>query len=196
MRKILLVGIWMVITPTLLLVSSALFLLLPINPPGSVKGASTQNVELRTSYQLFTALTSVDTTIGETVTVDDARTEIVKQFLDQYGSPLLPHAKQIVEVSDKYHLDFRLLPAVAMQESTLCKFIPQDSYNCWGYGIYGDKVLRFSSFEEAIEKVAKGLSSDYIHDGLTTPEQIMGRYTPSSNGSWASSVRHFMEAME
>ena len=197
MHKILLLGIWPAATLTTLIVAISTFFLFPFYAHGQVKGAKTaKNVELRTSSQLYSSLPSSDNTFEQNITINDARVEIVRQFLTRYDSPLIPHAKKLVESADYYNLDFRLLPAVAMQESGLCRVIPEDSHNCWGYGIYADKVLRFASYEEAIEKVALGLSADYIHDGLTTPEQIMNRYTPSSNGSWAEAVRHFMETME
>ena len=196
MGKFLLISVWPIATITTLFASIFLIFFLPITL-GQVKGASTANdVELRPNYQLFTALPQDTNFIEENATIQDARVEIVRQFLDRYSSPLAPYAKLLVETAETYHLDFRLLPAVAMQESTLCKKIPEDSYNCWGYGIYGDNVLRFDSYEEAIENVGKGLSVDYIHDGLSTPELIMDRYTPSSDGSWAVSVRSFMEKMD
>ena len=197
MNKFLLLGLWPLATVTTLTLAMALFFVSPIATMPSVKGAQTNaDVEVQKNYKQFTAETAPDNTMTQAVTVNDARVEIVRQFLKRYDSPLEPHAKQLVETAEKHHLDFRLLPAVAMQESTLCRTIPMDSYNCWGYGIYGDKILRFTSYEDAIEKVALGLSEDYAYEGLTTPEQIMSRYTPSSNGSWADAVRHFMEEME
>lgn len=195
MKKILLLGVWFVATITTF--SATAFILLLSTSKGQVAGAQTaRNIEQHTSYELFTAVPSFENIIDESITIKEARVTIIEQFLKRFDSPLLPHAKLLVETADKHNLDFRLLPAVAMQESGLCKIIPNDSYNCWGYGIYGDKVLRFTSFEEAIGTVAKGLSSNYIYDGLTTPELIMSRYTPSSDGSWARAVRHFMEQME
>ncbi len=195
MKKILLLGLWFIATITTFS-TTALLLTLTVSK-GQVMGAQTaRNVQQHTSYELFTAVPSFENIIDQSVTIKEARVAIVEQFLKRFSSPLLPHAKLLVETADKHNLDFRLLPAVAMQESGLCKIIPNDSYNCWGYGIYGDKVLRFASFEEAIETVAKGLSVNYIYDGLTTPELIMSRYTPSSDGSWARAVRHFMEQME
>ena len=80
-----------------------------------------------------------------------------------------------------------------MQESNLCKKIPDGSHNCWGYGIYGGKVTMFQDYKEGIYTVTKGLATRYKPKGLVTPEQIMTMYTPSSNGSWAFSVNHFME---
>lgn len=195
MYKLLLVGLWPIAAITTLTVTILFFITFP-SGAGSVKGAKTaQDVEKKSSYKLFTAL-PVEASVEESMKITDARVEIVKQFLNRYDSSLESHAKLLVETADTYHLDFRLLPAVAMQESTLCKKIPPGSFNCWGYGIYDDNVLRFESYEQAIEAVGKGISSDYIFDGLTTPEMIMKRYTPSSNGSWAEAVRGFMEEME
>lgn len=126
----------------------------------------------------------------------DGRTANLKNFFRKYNSPLYDYADYIVKVSDRYGFDYRLLPAIAMQESNLCKYIPKDSFNCWGYGIYGDKVLKFSSFKEAIETVAQGIKKDYIDKGLTTPEAVMRKYTPQSSGSWAHSINYFFKLLE
>ena len=98
-------------------------------------------------------------------------------------------------MADKYEIDYRLVPAIAMQESNLCKVIPHNSYNCWGWGIYGNTVTRFSSYEESIETVSRGLKKYYVDQGLKTPDQIMKKYNPSSNGSWAFGVNFFFKAI-
>ncbi|PIZ66075.1 hypothetical protein COY15_01925 [Candidatus Roizmanbacteria bacterium CG_4_10_14_0_2_um_filter_39_12] len=128
--------------------------------------------------------------------VKDRRIVALKAFFRKHDSPLYDHADFIVKVSDEYELDFRLIPAIAMQESTACKVIPHDSYNCWGWGIYGNKITRFSSFQDGIETVAQGLKKNYIDKGLTTPEDIMAKYTPSSNGSWARGVISVLGVLE
>jgi len=130
------------------------------------------------------------------VNVVDNRVANLKSFFRKYGSSLYDQAELIVKVSDKYNFDYRLLPAIAMQESNLCKYIPSDSYNCWGWGIYGDLVTRFESYEEAIETVAKGIKNHYIDKGLVTASSIMEKYTPSSNGSWAHGVNIFLKMLE
>ncbi len=117
-------------------------------------------------------------------------------FFKKHDSPLFDHAEFIVRTADKYKLDYRLVPAIAMQESTLCKNIPKNSYNCWGWGIYGNKITRFESYEQAIETVSKGLKENYIDQGLVTTYQIMQRYTPSSNGSWANAVNWVIRHIE
>lgn len=130
------------------------------------------------------------------VTVDDARPLNLRKFYRQYDSPLYDYADYMVKISDENDLDYRLLSAIAMQESQLCKVIPKDSYNCWGWGIYGSQVLRFDSYEEAIVTVAEGIRKNYVEKrGLKTASEIMSVYTPSSS-SWAYAVNHFMDRLE
>ena len=144
----------------------------------------------------YAALPSSSSNFSGNIILKEGRIEMVRQFLAKYNSPLEPHAEFIVQTADNYEKDFRLIPAIAMQESNLCKKIPIDSHNCWGFGIYGGKVTRFENYPQAIETVTKTLATKYRDRGLITPEQIMSMYTPSSNGSWARSVNHFMEKMQ
>lgn len=146
--------------------------------------------------KVFAALPSSTGQVQGAATVADARVEIVRQYLENYNSPLEPFASKVVEVSEKNDFDFRLLVAIAQQESNLCKKIPPDSYNCWGWGIHARGTLKFANYDEALEAVAQGLKEDYIDKGYVTPEQIMKKYTPSSPGSWAAGVNQFLGQME
>jgi hypothetical protein len=126
----------------------------------------------------------------------DIRIANLKFFFRKYESVLYDKSEFIVKMADQYKLDYRLIPAIAMQESGLCKHIYEGSHNCWGWGIYGDKVTRFDSYEEAIETISRGLKLYYVDKGLTTPEAIMRKYTPPSTGSWAFGVNFFLKAIE
>ena len=148
------------------------------------------------SKQFQVSLGQTAPTYETDITVADGRVANLKSFFRKYGSPLYNEAEIIVKVSDQYQFDYRLLPAIAMQESNLCRVIPHDSYNCWGWGIYGTTVTRFESYEQAIKTVAKGISENYIAKGLVTASMIMEKYTPSSNGSWAYGVNSFLKALE
>ncbi len=162
-----------------------------IRPIPTVLGSSTQEVD-QTPSQILSA-------ISASVTTADARELIISQYLTKYNSPLVPYAKNIVDISDQYSLDFRLLVAIAQQESNLCKRIPENSHNCWGFGIYGDKVTRFDNYPQAFATVAKTLKRDYIDKGLDTPEEIMRKYTPPSiklGGPWAKGVNQFLSDLE
>jgi hypothetical protein len=129
----------------------------------------------------------------------DSRPLIIQKYLHDYDSPLEPYANTIVEISDKYQLDYRLLVAIAQQESNLCKKIPPESHNCWGFGIYGDLITRFDNYPQALNTVAKTLKNEYIDKGLDTPEKIMAKYTPPSlekGGPWAKGVNIFLSELE
>lgn len=126
----------------------------------------------------------------------DIRVANLKFFFRKYESVLYDKSEYIVKMADQYKLDYRLIPAIAMQESGLCKHIYEGSHNCWGWGIYGNKVTRFDSYEEAIETISRGLKKNYIDKGLVTPEDIMRKYTPPSTGSWSFGVNFFLKIIE
>lgn len=165
-------------------------------PSAEIVSASSADTALQAVYSIPEGEVKGLSTIAETA---DARPQIIERFLKRYNSPMTPHdeyGKKLVEIADKYNLDYRLLPAIAMQESNLCKKIPANSYNCLGYGITATTTFRFESYEAAFEKAAMGLKKNYIDKGLDTPEKIMAKYTPSSNGSWAHSVNRWIWEME
>jgi hypothetical protein len=145
---------------------------------------------------VYAALPTSQNIFSADITQDDGRKEKIRQFFERYGSPLEPYAGDVVDAADEYGLDYRLIPAIAMQESNLCKKIPEGSNNCWGFGIYGKTVTRFPDYKEAIYTVTKTLATKYKTRGLVTPNEIMTMYTPTSNGSWAYSVNHFMAQLQ
>ena len=106
------------------------------------------------------------------------------------NAPLAKYAEKFVEVANKYDLDYRLLPAIATVESNGGKNNFR-SYNAWGWGNKG-----FSSFEEGIEVVAKGLKTGYIDKGRDTVEEIAPIYCPPNYKNWARSVNQFMNEIE
>jgi hypothetical protein len=190
MGKLLLATSYFVVTPMLLLGS---FIMLLILHDAQINGRSNLSFLFQPKSLMYAAVPPEQELFAQQVQAGDARIEIVRQFFDKYNSPLEPYAKEVVLAADRYHLDYRLIPAIAMQESTLCKKAPKNSFNCWGFGIYGGRIHMFSDYSEAIDTVTLTLARDYKKQGLGTPEEIMKRYTPSSNGSWARGVSSFME---
>lgn len=196
MRKLIVISAFTIITPLV-------FLLLFISLSYGISGSKESLVFLSSSsaYRLFKSIPhfgSESLTI-ETKVPKDARAALVQKFFQGYSSPLAQYSDYIILQADIHDIDYRLIPAISMQESTGCKFIPENSYNCWGYGIYGDKVLRFSDYEEGIERVSRGLRKDYYDKGLNTPMKIMAKYTPPSialGGPWAHGVYYFFNKIE
>ena len=153
---------------------------------------------------VFAALPSFENNVKTSVKVADARAEIIRQYLKSYESPLEPQAELIVELSDTYNFDYRWLVAIAQQESSLCKKIPEDSYNCWGWGIYPEpsnpsvlKVTRFDSFEDALRRIAPQFTKIFLQGNHTKdPMEVMRTYTPPSEGSWANGINQFFGKLE
>lgn len=152
--------------------------------------------ETQYGVQVYAALPSKVPSISTEIGTEDARIEMVRQYLYRYNSPLAPFAYQIVESADRYGLDYRLTTAIAQQESNLCKVIPPESFNCWGWGIHSMGTMGFTSYAKGVETVSKGLKTKYIDEGYKTIEEIMGKYTPLSKGSWANGVLTFMNEMQ
>ncbi len=156
-------------------------------------------IPINYDFTLYAALPQTNSETSEKIITSDARAKIVENFFLGYKSSLLIYSEYFIQVADKYYLDWRLLPAISMQESNGGKKIISNSYNPFGFGIYGDSVVRFSSWEEGIERVGKALREDYLNKGLDTPYEIMTKYTPPSlakGGSWAKGVSSFMEELK
>ncbi len=150
------------------------------------------------SFKLYAALPPTETSVTQDIEHVDARAKIIEDFFNGYKSPLSELSNVFIQVADKYNLDWRLLPSIAMQESNGGKRVIKDSNNPFGYGIYGNLVIRFSSWEQAIERVGRALREDYLNQGLKNPVQIMAKYTPPSlakDGAWAKGVSSFIEEL-
>ena len=125
----------------------------------------------------------------------DSRTKILREFLQQYDSPLAPFANDFVKIADKYELDWKLVAAISGLESTFGKQIPNNSFNGWGWGIYGDNTINFSSWKEGIETVSEGLRTNYINKwGARNVWEIGKLY--ASSPTWAQRVNYFMNKID
>lgn len=146
---------------------------------------------------VYAALPNQTRLIKTSLKTADARPEIIRQYLEKYHSPLVPYAELLVQVADENNMDYRWMVAIAQQESNLCKKIPPNSYNCWGWGIYGDKVTRFDSYEHAITNIAPQFKDKFLGGSFDAdPFAVMQTYTPPSQGSWANGVLQFFSELE
>ena len=122
----------------------------------------------------------------------DNRAIILQEYLKQYGSPLASFALTFVQAADIFNLDWKLVAAISGVESTFGKQIPDNSYNGWGWGVYENNVIRFSSWTEGIQTVSEGLRINYIDKwGAENVYQIGRIYAASP--TWAQRVEYFME---
>lgn len=147
------------------------------------------------TYLPYGPNTSESASLSVTLLTSDARPKVIDNFFKKYNSPMQGLGETIVQASDRNGIPFGYLPAISGCESTFGKVLPQESYNAWGYGIYGGGVLRFKDWAEGIDRVTMGLKDNYFSKGLDTPEAIMHKYTPQSSGSWADCISQFLEEL-
>lgn len=198
-KNLILVIIFFTVTPITLVVSIVSMISLSKTkdlPAIPIDNYRANSFHQSSGLKVFASLPVTFPSVAGEISAADARGEILKAYLNFYNSPLEPYSDFTVEMADKYSLDFRLTTAIAQQESNLCKLIPPGSYNCWGWGIHSKGTLGFSSYRQGIEEVSRGLREEYLNKGFVTTEQIMSKYTPLSNGSWAFGINKFMSEME
>ena len=122
----------------------------------------------------------------------DERTSILSAYFAKYNSPLEYHAQDFIDAADTYGVDWKLIPAISGVESTFGK--NSYGYNAWGWGIYEDQRLNFSSWRRGIFTVTKGLKENYIDKGLTEPSVMNKRYAASP--TWGVRVNYFMNDLD
>jgi len=145
---------------------------------------------------------SIDQTKG------DARVIALLTFLKKRGSPMATFsiAKAFVDSADKYGFSDKwyLLPAIAGIESSFGRFIPYDgnkpSYNAWGWsgGSAKSRWSFFASWEDAADKVSRGIAKGYGSTNLD-PNRMMASYCPpcaASGGAWARHVNMYANELK
>ncbi len=197
MRKILNATTWLMVTSIVLVSAMLLYYTSWLASPQQIS-------VIKQTQQTQAAIAAKNSDEGEIqglkseMELLDARAEIVANFLEKYDSPLKPYnyyGQVLVDIADKYDLDFRFLPAVMMEESNLCKNIPDDSYNCLGFGIHSQGTLGFDSYEAGFERAAKELRANYVEEGRILVSEIAKKYTASVE-KWTGSVNQWMTEMK
>lgn len=186
-KKLALVFLWLLITPSLILLLSLNIRNRPINDnlPSIPSSISSGEIQIQNN-------TMEGQVIG--VAIEDFRPFIVANFLN--NTRLEPYSNLMIEVADKYQIDWRLIPAIAMKESGGGNAVREETHNAWGWE---NGRTHFTSWESAIETVGKTLKVKYADRGLRTPEEIMPVYAPPqifTGGKWAKDINYFYSQME
>ena len=189
LKRLLLLPVFFVLT--LAVGFSELVYLSKTNKSNVVLGFSNENVMIESAGE-----DAKNISVDAIVSGADARPMLIKKYLEKYNSPMAPYSDLIFQISEDYGFEYYWIVAIAQQESNLCKKAPENSYNCWGYGIHKKGTLRFDGYELAIKSYAEYLKREYFDKGLNTPELMMKKYCPSSNGSWANGVNQFIEELK
>lgn len=123
----------------------------------------------------------------------DTRAIQMHEVLVAYKSPMVGLENVMIATSDKYHLDWTFMAAVAGTESSFGRHMPANCINPYGWGIYGDNRICFKSYEDAIEVVASGLSTKY---NTTSVNSIARTYNTVSTSGWMSHTLYFMNKIK
>ena len=131
---------------------------------------------------LVTFNKATDPEAGSNPQVLKARAEAIDAYFAERGMPLKGMGEKMVEEAIKNDLDWRLLPAIAVRESTggkhECKRVPNNAFG------WGSCKISFKSNEQAIETVARNLGGNNPntarHYDEKTVIEILRAYNPPS----------------
>ena len=99
--------------------------------------------------------------------VTDTRAQQIDNYFKERNMPLQGYGKKMVEVADKNGLDWSLLPAIAIRESSGGK--QMCSNNPFGWG---SCKVTFKSLDEAIETVGYKLGNLKVYKDKTSERKL------------------------
>jgi hypothetical protein len=157
-----------------------------------VLGVNTRREESPFAYA---ALAPMNAVFEGSATLSDKRVANLSDYLTSYHSSLAGYSSLIVNKADQYGIDYRLLPAIAMQETGLCKKVLASAhYNCWGYGVWGKRVTSFNSYEEAIDTISHYFANRK-EKGIESLDEIGKIYNPGNTNHWKENVAFVMNQL-
>lgn len=137
---------------------------------------------------------------GETVfeaTATDVRALKIESVFSKFKCPMQGTGEFLVQKADEHKIPYWLVASVAFQESGCGKKTPKvggdESYNAWGYGVWGGNVKMFADWHAGISAVSRYFDVNFFSKGISDPCEIMKTYTPPSKGSWCEGVKYFGE---
>lgn len=116
----------------------------------------------------------------------DNRTKVLENFLKSNGYSM--DARELIKASDKYNLDFRLLPAIAGVESTFCR---NYRLNCFGWA---SDTIPASPAEVARKITTLSYYREWQKDKGNI-WKLAKIYNGGDQKKWEANVRFFMEAI-
>jgi hypothetical protein len=125
----------------------------------------------------------------------DSRSQRINEVYKDYNCPLEGLGEILVMEADKNNIPWWVVAAISFQESSCGKMTPEvsgvESYNAWGWGVWGDNIYVFDNWVRGIEQVSEYLNEKFYSKKIDDLCVIMKTYTPPSDGSWCSGVKQF-----
>jgi CubicO group peptidase (beta-lactamase class C family) len=123
---------------------------------------------------------------GNRIQDEDERIAKLRNFFLAQRSPLAKHAEVFLGASDKYGLDWRLLPSLAMVETG--GLARNNNVFGWGNG-----RIRFGSIAESIQVIAERLTNALPYRNKTLEGKLRA-YNPV-NRSYSTHVQGVMNSI-
>ncbi len=126
----------------------------------------------------------------------EIRGKAIDAYFRAFDMPLFGTGQLFAEAAEKYKLDWRLLPAIAVRESTGGKFACKgEKFNPFGWA---SCKVGFSSYQEAIDTVAKNLAgrnsaTAKYYLGKDTKGILLAYNPPSIVPKYSSQVMYIMK---
>lgn len=125
------------------------------------------------------------------------KVQALQEFFKRYHSPLAGSEQDFIDAAYVYGLDWRLLPAIAGDESTFETAGNVTDHNPFGYMCPG-KPCYFNSYSEAIWATAKTIGTkswyaDFRASGQI--EKLAEVYNQAKPQEWTQNVEFFMNKL-
>ncbi len=152
-------------------------------------------------YSIYASKPLVMEQSTSTVHTKDSRAQKIDAVYKKYSCPMEGLGETFVNEADKANIPWWLVASVAFKESTCGKKMPivngVNSFNAWGWGVYGSNIASFDNWARGIETVSKYFGDKFYSKGVTEACDIMKIYTPSSpNGVWCQDVKAFGQEIQ
>ncbi len=157
------------------------------------KPAYLQNLK----YSVYSANPLVLGDSSTRISQGDSRAESIDRVMAFYKCPMTGLGDKFVQEADKNNIPYWVVASIAFQESSCGKNTPikngEETYNAYGYGVWGEHIKAFKTWEHGIEVMSVYMSEMFYSQNITELCEIMKTYTPPSKGSWCAGVGHFRD---
>jgi transglycosylase-like protein with SLT domain len=113
----------------------------------------------------------------------------LNRFLARKRSPMATHADEIIVAANRYHVDPRVVVAIAGVESTFG--LHSRGFNAWGWN---GGSTRWRSWTESIDTYTRLLGQKYPnHRNVAS---IARRYNPVTPSAWSRKVQNWIRSLD
>ena len=123
----------------------------------------------------------------------DNRAEKLDTYFRSKEMPISGSGKYFIREADEHGLDWKLLAAISVQESSGGKRMPEGSYNAFGWN---SGNYTFDNFENAIEYISDKFENGKYYIGKDTLGILKTYNPPSVNKNYPNEVINIMKNIE